>query len=353
MSRLALTSRKLTRPQTVNEALLDRSIRHSIHMERLKAGEVRKIVRLLDDDVLPDIQARLDRALQRSLTPYRMRQALQTTREMVNAGFIRINAEHRESLVNLAKAEGRFQKSLIRDVLQPFLEVDVQSPSAQTLRSMVTSRPFEGETLNRWWRSVGARTQVNLERQLRIGWAQGDTIPQLTSRFRGVYGGTRRDASAIVRTATTHVSAQARELTYEENDDLIEEVLFVATLDSRTTLLCASYDGKTFKIGEGPRPPLHFACRSTTVPVIKGAEELGLPPAMRASVDGQVPASTTYPEWLKNQSAEVQAEALGPTRAKLFRDGKVTIDRFLGVDDRPLTLEALARREKLRKKDIS
>ncbi len=148
-----------------------------------------------------------------------------------------------------------------------------------------------------------------------------------------------------------HISSQAREITFAGNEDIIKGVQWVSTLDARTTEICMSLDGQVFSIGEGPRPPAHVGCRSSIIPVLKSWKELGInlkeaPPGTRASMDGQVADTVTYPDWLKDQPASVQDEALGPARAELFRDG-VPIERF--VDDRfnPLTLDQIKTREGL------
>src|SRR5690606_26281802 len=66
---------------------------------------------------------------------------------------------------------------------------------------------------------------------------------------------------------------------------------------------CMSLDGKVFPINEGPRPPRHVACRCTMNVVLKSAQELGLnlreiPEGTRMSMDGQVPQSVIYNDWL-------------------------------------------------------
>jgi hypothetical protein len=52
---------------------------------------------------------------------------------------------------------------------------------------------------------------------------------------------------------------------------------------------------------------------------------------LRARV-GPTPATTTFEPWLKGQTVALQDDVLGPTRAKLFRDGKLEIKKF--VDQR-------------------
>ncbi|RYE69683.1 MAG: phage head morphogenesis protein, partial [Oxalobacteraceae bacterium] len=69
----------------------------------------------------------------------------------------------------------------------------------------------------------------------------------------------------------------------------------------------------------------------------------------RASVgDGgaqQVRADLSYYEWLVLQPAAFQDKAIGPVRAKLLRDGGLSVQRFsdlqLGRNFAPLTLQQM------------
>jgi hypothetical protein len=152
------------------------------------------------------------------------------------------------------------------------------------------------------------------------------------------------------------------------------------------TPICRAQDGKQYPVGKGPMPPLHVACRSIRVAVLNGevigerpfkagteqqmlreyaaANGLGnlssrddLPRGHKRAFDefsrrrmreltGQVPAKTTYQQWLAKQHAEIQDDILGPTRAKLFREGGLTLDRFVGREGDELTLEELRRRNR-------
>ena len=86
-------------------------------------------------------------------------------------------------------------------------------------------------------------------------------------------------------------------------------------------------------------------CRSTTIPIIKSWKQLGInlkeaPIGTRASMDGQVSADLTYPEWLKKKPAKFQDEVLGRTKGKLFRDG-MPIDKFVSRAGTERTLDQL------------
>lgn len=119
---------------------------------------------------------------------------------------------------------------------------------------------------------------------------------------------------------------------------------------------CQIRDGKLYTIDNKPidhKVPwlsgpgqLHWNCRSTSAPIIKGWDELGLklPIGQRASMNGAVPADVTYKQWLVRQPASRQDQILGPVRGALLREGKLEIDRFWTDRGAFLTLNELRSR---------
>jgi SPP1 gp7 family putative phage head morphogenesis protein len=162
----------------------------------------------------------------------------------------------------------------------------------------------------------------------------------------------------LTRTAITETSNYVSNTTYKLYDDVVKGYQYVATLDSRTSLICARLDGKVYSLDNknAPQPPQHFNCRSTTIPVIKSANQLlntknnrlqkrkitGLSDSRRASINGQVPAKTTYPEWLASQPNEVKLAVLGnQKRVNLFNSGKVKFSQFSNKDGKLISLKQL------------
>lgn len=95
---------------------------------------------------------------------------------------------------------------------------------------------------------------------------------------------------------------------------------------------------------------IHWNCRSTSTPVTKSWRELGIPidemsPSERASMDGQVPAETTFASWLQRQSAARQDQVLGPERGRLIREGGLKLPDLYSPSGRYLTLEELRERD--------
>ena len=162
----------------------------------------------------------------------------------------------------------------------------------------------------------------------------------------------------LTRTAITETSNFISNTTYKLNDDVVQGYQYVATLDSRTSLICGRLDGKVYALTNknAPQPPQHFNCRSTTIPVIKSANQLlntnnnrlqkrkiaGLSDSRRASINGQVPGKTTYPEWLSSQPNQVKLAVLGnQERVTLFNSGKVKFSQFSNKDGKLISLKQL------------
>ena len=58
-----------------------------------------------------------------------------------------------------------------------------------------------------------------------------------------------------------------------------------------------------------------------------------------------MPESTTYQEWLKKQPQDVVDDVLGKTKARLFNEGGLTLDRFVDFKGDVYTLDELRKHE--------
>ena len=286
-------------------------------------------------------------------------------------------------------AEPTFQADIFKGIFP--VELGLVLPDAAFLRNIVNSQPFMGATLSQHVATMQAADILRIEQQIKIGMVQGETIPQISRRIVGTVSLrgrdgmteiTRRHAATIVRTATNGIGAAARARFAIENEDLVPKEMFTATLDSRTTPICRSLDGKVFNIGTGPVLPLHMNERSIYTPAADGevvgerpirnftkqglvrdyakANGLGnisdrsqLPFGHKGAFDafarkrmrqltGTVPAKTTYTQFLERQSVQFQDDVLGPTRGRLFRKGGLTLDKFVDRTGQEIPLSQLA-----------
>jgi len=181
---------------------------------------------------------------------------------------------------------------------------------------------------------------------------EAKTVKQLVAAGGQATAVANNQVVALVRTSINQVANTASQHVYEANPDITNKYRYVATLDTRTSAICRALDGKQFPYGKGPTPPQHFNCRSTTVPVID-YDGLGFTPppeGTRASAGGQVPADTTYGEWLAKQSLPVKAKALGASKVAYFDKlsekygPKDAIAKLVRDDGSELTLDQLRSR---------
>ncbi len=332
----------------------DVTVRFQVYLERLKAGEVRR----MDATI-----RRLDKAVRKALNELGdapSRTTLEKKLASLRKQMLRIADKNQETyLSTLRKFSSyatQFHSNTINLVLPASAPTLTTSSNAAVWAGVLHSPIQATGTLlepfiETWGRAVIAR----VESAIRTGYAQGLTTDDIVRRIRGTKAGgfadgilggvTKREANAMVRTSLQHVNNAAQQMVYEDNADIVEGYIWISTLDNRTTSTCRSLDGMQFpdKEGRSPVPPIHINCRSTTIPKIKGVDLLNN--TTRASKDGQVPAAQTYYEWLKTQPAAFQDDALGEARAKLFRDGGLTAKQFadLNLDKnfQPLTLEEM------------
>ncbi len=380
--------------QTYNEALLDAMIRHQIGLLRYSGSVRNRIWRLLDateSDIKAQIRRRGgDAGFASSKQVKALDQLLKGLRKTRVGAWKQATSLWMEEMHALALAEpGFFDRTLTASI--PGIELGTVLPDPADLNRIVTSKPFMGKTMRAWASNVRAADIGRIEDQIKIGLTQGESIPALSRRIvgsaklkgrDGVTQITRRNAAAITRTVTNGIASEARKSFASMNADLIPFEVFTATLDSRTTPICRRYDGKRYRIGEGPQLPLHMGERSLYSPSIDGdvvgsrprrdftqrsllrdfakREGFGAPKTRAAlprgtkrdfdafarkrmrELTGRTAASTTYGQWLGRQSAAIQNDILGPTRGALFRRGDLKIEKFVEASGRELTLAELA-----------
>lgn len=379
----------------VNQNIHDAFIRHQIHLLRLAGAHRNEMTALLDKtekDLAEQIRKRLDgHKGAGSLGTRRLQLLEEYVRFIRGNAWSEVNKAWQKNLVDLAKQEPGFIAGLIQGASPVALSFIL--PDASTIQSLVKHNPFEGKVLKDWAKNIEEADIQRILGQIRIGMLQGESSADIARRIvgsaqmkgtDGVTEITRRNAAALTRTAVIAISHSTRDAFYEENDDLFNSERYVATLDSRTTPMCRANDGKVFTRGIGPRPPIHFNCRSIRVPFFQEgvfgdrparnftqkqllrefaddndlylpSSRDKLPRGYKSSFDDYarkrkreltsiVPASEDFGTFLRRQTVPIQNDILGPTRATLFRTGKLQMDKFVDRTGKELTLAQLAKR---------
>ncbi len=351
-----------------NQAILDATIRHAVFLEQLKSGEVKKFAPFLKE-IDRSLREQLTKADLTDFTAARLERLLKDVDSLLLGIFDRFSNQLNLDLVDIANYEAQFEATSLTRAAPASISFDAVLPGAAAIRAAILTNPLSvrgtdgGKLLDTFIDGFTSTERQRLTGAIRQGFFEGQTNFQIIKNIRGtkalgyndgILAITDRNAGAIVRTAVQHVATQARMETLKENPDVVQSVEWVSTLDSKTTARCRTLDGRRFKLTEGPRPPIHINCRSTVVAITRFSALLSKD-GTRASVGDsgpqQVRADLSYYDWLSQQPAAFQDKAIGPVRAKLLRDGGLSVERFSELQlDRnfaPLTLDQMKALEPL------
>jgi len=354
--------------QSVNELIQDAIINHQIGMTHFANSSVGKVVSILnkaDSHLFAELTKTIEQGKSAAAIAC-LDTLLNSVRDLNERVYQTVEKQVQSDMQDTAQYEVDFQTGLFKEI--PGLPIN--SVTIDQVYAAATARPFQGRHLREWAKSIESDRMARIRDAIRMGFVANETTSQIVQRVRGTKANgysdgiiqiDRRNAEAVVRTAISHTAGVARNSVYAANSDLIKAVQWIATLDSRTSPVCRVRDGLRYgcidhkPIGHsipwlGGPGAAHWNCRSTATPVLKSYKELGIDipdmqPSTRASMDGQVPAGTTYAEWFGRQSAERQDAIVGATRGKLFRKGNLDFSQFQNDKGRWLTIEQLRKSE--------
>ena len=332
-----------------NGYLVDRLTRHQLLLQRLAGGQVKESLPILKQ-MAREIRAALSR---QDLTDFQTARLLALQIDIMaitSAAGVELKELMTANMTEFSVYEAEFTQKL----LQGAVTVQLAGVSTVALGAAVTSAPMTlvsgQKTIRTTFAGIFDTFASGVSREVmttvQAGITAGATNAEITRNVMSLVNTrTRAQAEAVVRTAANTTGSAARNELYKQNADVLKGEEFSAVLDGRTTITCASLDGKIYPVGEGPQPPMHYNCRSVRVPVVDDRFAALREGATRASYQGPVSAQTTYNSWLKRQPADFQNEVLGHERAKLFRSGEVSLDKFTDDAGRVYTLDELRARE--------
>jgi SPP1 gp7 family putative phage head morphogenesis protein len=333
---------------STNENLEDGFTRHQVFVQRYAKGREREAERYIKRLVTGVV----DNLGRDDLTAY-SRARLERLLADLNLYMAELGTEYSDQVLEEMARFAEYEAEFTFDLVGQHVIADLALPTpgqvqAAIFTDVMNLEPTKGYTIRDALSEFNTRKQNQIIQQIRDGVVLGQTIDQVASNITSLAPVQRRQAATLARTITNRVSIKARETTMRENEDVVDGYKWVATLDSRTSLICAARDGQVYKdIDKNPKPPAHFNCRSTITYVVKPEFDLG------ANIEGERPSigpdgdvtlvndKTTYSQWLRRQPQAFQDEILGPGRAALFRKGTIPLDRFVDENGRELSLAEL------------
>jgi len=273
---------------TWNEQLQDEIIQRQTDLMRLASAKGAELIAILDetDAAIKALLLDIDSAGGVTADQFAAIRAVQQRIAEIRAeawGQIELQLQRDAEEIAIVAADG----SRAAVIAATSGEIVPAVVSGQALLSIAATRPFEGRLLSEWAAKMRDDDISRLSKAIQLGMVRGQNPVQIAKDIYeagGVADISRNGLAALVRTATNHIGNEAAALFAAQNP-YIKRERYAATLDARTTLVCAGLDGQVFDVGEGPRPPLHYQCRSTRVPFIDAAY-LGQRPAVDATQAG-------------------------------------------------------------------
>ena len=363
-------------PQTPQE-LSDIAVRHQVYLEGLKTHEVKKNQKFLKD-IDKIVSKKLMNKDVSGYTKNKLNKLLASVKQDLKVISDDFSKMVSGESVDIAKNSRDFEIKTLKTVVP----IEYSVPSETQLAAAVFANPLTmkgadtGKLLKPFLKDTSRKAVEQIDGIIRAGYYMGQTTPEIVRTIRGTKAALFKDGAmhrinralnTATRTAVQHASAQARNQVWKDNEDIVESVKWVSVLDGRTSAVCRSLDGQVFnnRPPEGPRPPIHFNCRSTTVAVLdsrfdsldKGRTRVARKYDSKGKqIKGKgavksIPANETYYDWLKRQPNKFQASVIGENRAKLLRDGGLSSEKFaklqLSEDFKELTLKDMNRLEPL------
>lgn len=270
---------------------------------------------------------------------------------LVTTRYAQIARDVDAFLVALAEQEARVTRRIVNAETEA-RTVD-EMPSEATLRRAVRqtlipspATPTDlSATGDEWWQRQATGVVQRVGDSLMVGVSLEESTPTLVARVQGtaangfqdgIMAKAKEDAARLLRTQTTNAVSEARVKVADSNAGatLLEHS---SILDSRTSAICLGRHGLRYTVPEHEPvghavpylggPPYHPSCRSSMILIVPGG--------------GRVPQDTVS-SWLSRRDTAFQDAVLGPTRARMWRAGQLTVKQLIeAATGKPLTLEEL------------
>jgi len=361
-------------------SFLDDFERHELYLQRLAT-------QMLNSKIYPSLAEAYKAArlilldAEKIASPSELNKLTAAIRKATETTTAQAWAEVTQELQEIGIYEAGFYASLVGG----YADARLKTPADKQIKgfidkSLMTLHSGSKVDSGFWGEYVGAQISSvgnAYDSAVKAGYSNGETVTQIAGRIRNVTEGLlKNEAESLARTGVQHYAAQARRVMSEANSDVIAREFPVVTFDNRTTPICmgiASKYPKGWPKGENPvgYPPYHFGCRTAIVDLVVGQD---YPDGTRAAVGGQsdggtafekkqnrtdkkfkyrgkkdqdvfkvgqIPAGTNIDTWLRSQPDWYIQSTLGPTKAKLFKEGGMRLSKFTDATQRPLTIAEL------------
>lgn len=159
----------------------------------------------------------------------------------------------------LALAEDSYLRNIF--ILENALKTNIKfNLLRKEILETVIDMPVEGLQFSERLYANQLKLKQNVKSVIIDGIVKGQDIKTMSKELNKRMDIGRYNASRICRTETARVYYEGQVKAWEKTN--VEKVIYIATLDNRTSEICKSRDGKVYILGQEPKLPAHPNCRS-------------------------------------------------------------------------------------------
>lgn len=369
-------------PDDLPQRLSDKLTERDIMLLRLAAGDSVRLeaeINALSEELIRRLVRDDPTAVGKAAGQERLDTVIAGSLSVIRDVYKSLYADIRRQLIEVMADEAAFMpRAVAQSLVIPELTAQVlvgESVPRATMRDIIDNRVIsananDAERLRGFFEREAASHHKRFTGALRQAFSQDETLSQMLTRLRQVTELVARESDAVIRTGYNHVISNLRIEMMQRNSTLFRGAIWVSRLDNRTTFRCMGLSQGQWDLNTGRPlasspiqikfpgpPPAHFSCRSQLHPLTKTPEQIeadgddrvrqamsSLTDEQRRLLSADPPDDESYTQWLRRQSAEVQNNVLGPTRRKLWLEGKIELTDLVTQKGRPLTLKQLQRR---------
>jgi len=328
---------------TINDKIYDRIVEHMTDVRLYEEGQ-----QIQQRRIMRRHREKLQKALKKNIRA--------NVAPEVNRFAKELNSSITNSVKEFSTSQLDFHSDNLYKEVRKFYEV--RRPRTRELLAEIAGPGMKGErSLSGNIRNISAGELVRIQSKVKAGLANNKSPNEIISDVMKTTKLTEHQASTVTRTAITSTQSAALDRVMQNNKDIIKGYMFTAILDSRTSPICSHHNGKVYDADDNRyRPPLHWRCRSSMIPVLKSKEELASADSARlkkrevakldpSKASGLPPKREAFGDWLRRQKMDIQSKLLGgEDQANLFREGKLKADQYVTPKGKVLSIQALRSR---------
>jgi SPP1 gp7 family putative phage head morphogenesis protein len=252
-------------------------IKHLIDLE----GQKERVV-LLIEDIINNLNRKIIESI--DINNKTRSQTLRDLDRVINEYFKQFDTELQKQLLEL----GLYETEFYTDLINFDKDEDFKKTTKESQKELLLLGLLLGSTIKKTFEEQKEGLKSNLSRNVNIIYTQTTTKTEALNIIKVNLNRNSAQIKTLTRTSVTNQLNLSKFETLKNNK--VERYQYVAILDNRTTNICRKLHNKIFEVKDkkAPKPPQHFNCRSSIVPIFNKEDEFNKDDTLKefAKIDG-------------------------------------------------------------------